>query len=118
MEFKDLEFKKKISQGMFDYRAYSCLQAIAEFENGYSLSILKADETGPNKYCQANENSYEIAILKNGNLYYSYSDKDRVGDNIDEDELDQDSFEGVWIYQSEQKVNELLEVISKFPKDE
>lgn len=117
MTFKDLEFKPRESQGLWDYKPYTCLQALVKFDNGYSLSVLTPDETGRNKYCQANKGSYEIAILKNGRLYYGYSDKDREGDGKDDYELDQDNFEGVWTDQPQSKVEELLEVVSKFPKD-
>lgn len=118
IEFKDLEFKPRKSQGLFDYKAVTCKQALVKFDNGYSLSILQADETGSNKYCQANKDSYEIAILKDDKMWYGYSDEDREGEGIEEDyELDQDNFEGVWIYQPQSKVEELLKVVQNFKKD-
>lgn len=116
MTFKDLEFKPRRSRGFQDYKSYTCSQAFVEFDNGYSLSILTPDDSGRNKYCQANKGSYEIAILKNNKMYYGYSDKDRNGNGKDEYTLDEDDFERVWTDQPESKVEELLEVVSKFTK--
>lgn len=117
IKFENLEFKPRTSQGMWDYKKYTCLQALVDFENGYSLSVLTADDTGSHKYCQASKDSYEIAILKDGDIYYNYSDKDRVGDGIDEQDLDQNAFEGVWVFQPKTKVEELLKIVSNFKKD-
>jgi hypothetical protein len=118
LKFEDLEFKPRKSQGLFDYKPVTCMQATKTFENGYMLSVLTPDETGRNKYCQANKGFYEIAILRNGKMYYGYSDKDRNGDGKDEYDLDQDYFEGVWTDQPKEKVEELLNVVSNFPIEE
>ncbi len=112
--FEQLEFKPRTSQGLFDYRPYTCMRAEIAFPNGYGLSILTPDKTGRNKYCQANKGEYEIAILKEGAFWAGYDDSDREGHGKKENDLDQDNFEGVWIDQPQSKVEELLKVVSKF----
>lgn len=75
--FKDLQFKPH-SIMTADPTA---IQAIMEFDNGYGVSVIR----GQLFYC--NENTYEVAILKDGDLCYDtpitddvlgYQTKDQV----------------------------------------
>ncbi len=60
LTFNDLEFKEHENKDLgFD------LHAEIEFANGYSLSVIN----GRSAYCGVD--TYEVAILRNGELYYA-----------------------------------------------
>ena len=60
--FKDLQFKP---HSLFTVDA---IQAIMEFDNGYGVSVIRG------QYFYCNENTYEVAILKDGDLCYDITD--------------------------------------------
>ena len=61
LKFKDLEFKAHL----FDEIDPTAIQAIINFDNGYGVSVVRGKYFF---YC--NDNTYEVAILKDGNLCY------------------------------------------------
>lgn len=63
--FKDLEFKPHNN-------CKGGIQAIMEFPNGYGISVIQG------KYFYCNDNTYEVAVLKNGNLCYDTDITDDV----------------------------------------
>lgn len=64
--FNDLEFKAHPYQGHFDQ------QAVLNFPNGYGVSVVN----GRGAYC--GPGTYEVAILKDGNIDYSTEITDDV----------------------------------------
>ena len=75
--FKDLQFEP---HSLFTIDP-TAIQAIMEFDNGYGVSVIR----GQCFYC--NENTYEVAILKDGDICYDtpitddvlgYQTKDQV----------------------------------------
>lgn len=77
LTFKDLEFKPH----PLSETDPTAIQAIAEFDNGYGVSVIRG------RYFYCNDKTYEVAILKDGSLCYDtpitddvlgYQTKDQV----------------------------------------
>lgn len=83
--FEDLEFKPGIC---------GFTRARMNFDNGYGVSVIY----GPYAYCD--ENTYEVAVLKNDELCYSTP--------ITDDVLG---------YQDREQVTEIMKIIQSYTKD-
>lgn len=60
LKFRDLEFKSQ----PFNEIDPTAIQAIINFDNGYGVSVVRG------KYFYCNDNTYEVAILKDGDLCF------------------------------------------------
>lgn len=80
--FKDLKFEQHsiAKSGLKQYA--SCKQAIEKFNNGYEVSVLFG-----NAFYSNGIDTYELAILKDGNLCYSTDITNDVVGYIKEEEV-------------------------------
>ncbi len=99
--FDDLKFSSRIADRT------TALQARLDFPNGYGVSVLTPDETGRNRYCQANKGFYELALFKNGNYTY--------GSILNDDKMEEsgEEYDGVWIDCSKEEINRLMKKIQE-----
>ena len=84
--FKDLQFEPH------PIMTADAIQAIMEFDNGYGISVIRG------QYFYCNENTYEVAILKDGDLCYDITD-DVLG------------------YQTKDQVTKIMKKLQTYEKD-
>lgn len=71
MKFEDLKFKQREAPDIFAVigMGMGTERAVYEFKNGYALSVLKGSYL-------CTSDTYEVGVLKDGNLCNKYNDKE------------------------------------------